>query len=163
MEVLTKKEKQERVRRNEEKWTPTLIEAGWTVIPSVILERQQALGLDALDINIILHLARLWWFSDNPPRPTKAAIAEWIGVDPSTVRRHIAAMEEAGFIKRISRFDPKYGQQANEYRFDGLIKEATPYAEELLKEREQRRNEDATRRKRRRPKLSLVKDPQQKS
>ena len=42
--IVTKKEKQERLRRNEEKWTPALMDAGWTVIPSIILERQQALG-----------------------------------------------------------------------------------------------------------------------
>jgi len=155
--TLAKKEKEKRLRRNEKKWTLTLMNAGWTVIPSVILERQQALGLDALDINIILHLVRHWWYSEKPPYPTKKTIAECIGVDESTVRRRIAAMERDGLIQRKARFDPKYGQRANEYLLDGLIKEATPLAKEIIEEREQRRKEDAKRRTRKRPKLRVVK------
>lgn len=154
--ILTKTEEQERLRRNEEKWTATLMAAGWTVIPTVILERQQALGLDAVDINIILHLARHWWYSDQPPYPTKKTIAECMGIDESTVRRRIAAMEKEGIIRRKPRFDPKYGQRANEYHFDGLIEGAKPFAEEKIRERKQRQKEDAEKRTRKRPKLSLV-------
>ena len=154
--ALAKEEKEKRLRRNEKKWTPALMNAGWTVIPSVILERQQALGLDALDINIILQLVRHWWYSEKPPYPTKKTIAECIGVDESTVRRRIAAMEKVGFIERKPRFDPKYGQRANEYLFDGLIKEATPFAMEKVKEREQRQKEAAERRKRKKPRLRII-------
>ena len=32
----------------EKKWTKPLVDAGWTAIPSVIFERQHALGLDPL-------------------------------------------------------------------------------------------------------------------
>lgn len=156
--VITKAEEQKRLRRNEEKWTPTLMAAGWTVIPSVILERQRALGLDAIDINIILHLVRHWWYSDQPPYPSKKTIAQCMKIDESTVRRRIAAMEKEGIIQRKSRFDPKYGgQKSNEYHFDGLINEAKPYAEEWIEERKKRQQEDANRRTRKRAKLSVVK------
>jgi hypothetical protein len=156
-EILTKSEERERLRRNEKKWTPTLMAAGWTVIPTVILERQQALGLDAVDINIILHLIRHWWVSDRPPYPTKKTIAECMGIDESTVRRRIAAMEKGGIIRRNARFDPKYGgQRANEYHFDGLIEGAKPFAEEKIREQKQRQKDDAEKRTRKRPKLSLI-------
>jgi hypothetical protein len=156
-EILTKSKERERLRRNEQKWTPTLMAAGWTVIPTVILERQQALGLDAVDINIILHLIRHWWVSDRPPYPTKKTIAECMGIDESTVRRRIAAMEKGGIIRRNARFDPKYGgQRANEYHFDGLIEGAKPFAEEKIREQKQRQKEDAEKRTRKRPKLSLI-------
>jgi predicted transcriptional regulator len=142
----------ERLKRNEEKWSAPLMQAGWTVLPSVILERQQALGLDAVDVNILLQLARHWWFSDNPPHPSKATIAECIGVDPSTVRRHIARMEAVGFIKRQARYKPKHqGQDTNVYLFDGLIRQATPYAHEAIAAKEERKEEDALRRKRKKP------------
>ena len=154
--ILSKAEEQERLRRNEEKWTATLMAAGWTVIPTVIIERQQALGLDAVDINIILHLVRHWWYSDQPPYPTKKTIAECMGIDESTVRRRIAAMEKGGLIRRKARYDPKYGQRANEYHFDGLIEGAKPFAEEKIAERKQRQKEDAEKRTRKRPKLSLI-------
>lgn len=155
--IVTKKEKQERLRRNEEKWTPALMDAGWTVIPSIILERQQALGLDPVDVNILLQLARYWWFKENPPHPSKRAIAECIGKSESTVQKRIAAMERDGLLQRVPRFDPKYGQRSNEYHFDGLIKEAKPFAEEAIEERKKRQKENADRRTRKLPKLRVVK------
>src|SRR5260370_9510672 len=152
--LVKKAENAERLRRNEEKWTRTLMDAGWTVLPSIILEKQRALGLDAVDVNIVLQLARHWWYSDNAPHPSKSTIAQCIGVDRSTVRRHIARMEAAGFIKRQPRFDSKYGgQQTNVYHFNGLIKEATPFAQESISTREERRNEDVARPSRKKPKL----------
>ncbi len=120
------------LRRNEQKWTPTLLAAGWTLLPSVILERQGDLGLDAVDVNIILHLARHWWYSENPPRPSKRRIADCMKVDPSTVRRHLARLERRGLISRVPRFDPIRGQQSNTYDMSGLIKAALPFAEEAI-------------------------------
>lgn len=120
------------LRRNEQKWTPTLLAAGWTLLPSVILERQSDLGLDAVDVNIILHLARHWWYSENPPRPSKQRIADCMKVDPSTVRRHLAGLEKRGLITRVPRFDPIRGQQSNTYDLSGLIKAALPFAEQAI-------------------------------
>jgi Winged helix-turn-helix DNA-binding len=155
--AITKTEQTRRLQRNEEKWSGTLMDAGWTVLPSIILEKQHALGLDAIDINILLQLARYWWFSENPPHPSKASIAECIGVDPSTVRRHIARMEADGFIERKARFNSKFGgQETNTYHFDGLIRAAKPFAEELISMREKQRSENAARRSRKKPKPTLV-------
>ena len=153
--AVTKTQQNERLKRNEEKWSRALMEPGWTVLPSIILEKQDALGLDAIDVNILLQLARHWWYSDNPPYPSKAALAKCIGVDPSTIRRHIARMEAIGFIKREERFTKRKfgGQDTNKYHFDGLIKAATPYAEEFVKLREKQRMEDEDRRNRKKPKL----------
>lgn len=153
--LVTKAQQQERLRRNEEKWTSTLMDAGWTVLPSILLERQDALGLDPIDVNILMHLARHWWYSDNPPHPSKAAMAKCMGIDPSTVRRHIARMEAAGFITREKRFTKRKfgGQDTNRYLFNGLIKEATPYAEEFIRQRAKQRSEDEDRRRRKKPRL----------
>jgi DNA-binding MarR family transcriptional regulator len=152
---LIKKDQREGLRRNEEKWTPLLMDAGWTAVPSVILERQQALGLDPLDLNILLQLARHWWFAENPPHPSKKAIAECVGVHVSTVRRRIAKLEAHRLLQRNARFG-KYGrQQTNSFDFRGLIVAATPYAQEALNERSKRKQEDSERRIRRR-KLALV-------
>lgn len=146
--MATARARQKSLQRNEEKWSPLLMEAGWTAIPSIILEKQHALGLDAVDVNILLHLARHWWYREKPPHPSKASIAECLRVDPSTVRRHIAAMEAAGFIRRESRFKPSGGQENNRYHFDGLIQQATPFAEEAIRERKQQQNERVVRRRR---------------
>lgn len=142
------------LRRNEQKWSAPLMDAGWTVLPSIILEKQRALGLDPTDVNILLQLARHWWFNDNLPHPAKTTLAECMGVNPSTVRRHIAQMENDGLIRRVARFDQKHrGQTSNFYDFDGLIKAATPFALEAIKIRNDRRAEDAAMRSRKKPKL----------
>jgi DNA-binding Lrp family transcriptional regulator len=157
--ALTKVEQSKRLKRNEEKWSSVLMEAGWTVLPSIILEKQHALGLDPIDVNILLQLARHWWYSDNPPHPSKATIARCLGIDPSTVRRHVARMEADGFIRREARYSPKFGgQETNIYHFDGLIKAATPHAREFIVVRDQRRREDAVRRTRKKPRLMVVSD-----
>lgn len=150
----------EHLRANEKKWSKPLLQAGWTLIPSVILERQRALGLDAVDLNILLQLARYWWYSDNPPHPSKKAIAECLNVSGSTVQRRLARLEAVGFIRRVPRFGaPGGGQQTNEYHFDGLIKVSLPFAEEAIAERKARQKEHAERRTRKRPKLALVPPP----
>ena len=70
---------------NIEKYGQTLMDAGWTAVPSIIIERQKKLGLDATDLNIVLHLMNHWWQADNRPHPSKGRIADALGVDPRTV------------------------------------------------------------------------------
>lgn len=136
--------------RTEKKWTPALMAAGWTTFPSVILDRQQALGLDAIDINILLHLAKHWWEADNPPYPSKRTIADCMGIDRRTVQRRIAAMEASGFIERRARKGRDGGTGTNAYVFTGLIEKATPFAKEAVEERRERvRRKEATRRRKR--------------
>ena len=154
--TVTRKDKRNSFKKNQEKWTVLLMRPGWTVIPNVILERQQALGLDAVDINIILHLARHWWYKDAPPYPSKRTMAECMKVDVSTIRRHIARMEKDGLIKRIYRKDPEKGQKPNEYLFDGLIGEATPYALEAIERKKKREKENVDTRRRKKP-LAVLK------
>lgn len=79
MKTQAARQQQEGVRHNEQKWSKQLLAAGWSLIPNVLLERQQALGLDAVDINIILHLVRHWWYSEKLPHPSKRTIAECMG------------------------------------------------------------------------------------
>lgn len=149
---------QEALRENEKKWSKPLMQAGWTALPSVLLERQQALGLDAVDICILMHLAKHWWYADQLPFPGKRSIATCMGIDPRTVQRRIAAMEHDGLIKRIPRTHAKYGQRTNEYDFKGLIKEATPFALEAIEEKAKRQEEHRAKLKRKRPLLRLVED-----
>ena len=144
---------QKELKENEKKWTPELLEAGWVMIPNVLLERQQALGLSALDVNILLQILRHWWKKDELPFPSKKTIAECIGIKENTVQKRIREMERDGLIKRVPRRDSKHnGQTSNAYVFDGLIEAATPFAKEILEERKARSKEVAARRTRKRPK-----------
>jgi DNA-binding transcriptional regulator YhcF (GntR family) len=149
------------VGRNEKKWGKPLMAAGWTAIPSVILDRQQALGLDALDVNILLQLAKHWWESDNPPFPSKKALSDCIGVDPRTIQRRIQQLEKDGLIKRKARKNAVGGCGSNAYLFDGLVKAATPFAHEALQKRAEREKAKEETRKRRRPQLKAVPAPEE--
>lgn len=139
------------------KWSKPLTDAGWTALPTVIFQRQKALGLDSMDINIILHLASYWWKAENEPYPAKATIAAAMGVHPRTVQKHIARLQGAGFVKRTTRFSASNGQLTNEYSFAGLIKAATPFALERIEEKKKRMGEATARAKRKKPVLTVVK------
>lgn len=146
-----KKEALNTIKTNEKKWGKTLMNAGWTAFPSIILEKQHALGLDALDVNIILYLSTYWWESENLPHPSKKTIAEAIGVDPRTVQRRIAGLEKGGFLRREYRSDKEKGNKSNKYDFEGLIKESEPFAQEKINAVQERQRSEAARKKRIRP------------
>lgn len=146
----------EQIKRNEAKWTKPLMEAGFTVLPTVLIQRQKALHLEPLDINIVLHLASYWWDADRPPYPAKKTIADAVGVTPRSVQRRIANLEKMGLIKRVARSSLEAGQQSNLYTFDGLIEMAKPYAEEEIARRKKAKDEAEKARKRRLP-VRLVK------
>ena len=154
---LKDKEAIKELKVNEKKWSKPLMDAGWTVIPTVIIERQQVLGLDPIDVNILMHLASYWWTHDNKPHPSKKTIAAAIGVHPRTVQKRIANMEKDGLIRREERRTLGQGSKTNLYHFDGLIKEATPFAKEKIEEKARRAAEDKSRVKRKkRPSLTVV-------
>jgi DNA-binding Lrp family transcriptional regulator len=147
----------EALRENQKKWGEPLMKAGWTLLPNTIFMRQRALGLDSVDVNILMVIISHWWRADNLPFPSKKKIADTIGIDPSTVRRRIQKLEAAGFIMRIQRRVEHDRNKPNQYDFSGLVACATPYAQEELQAREAEREERAKRAKRKgRPVLKVV-------
>lgn len=135
-----------KLRANERKWGLPLVKAGWTMVPSTILERQAALGLDPVDMNIILQLASYWWVAENPPFPAISTIAKRIGKSVSTVQRRISLLKEAGLIEIEHRFvDDHGGQTTSFYRFAGLINASTEFAKEALDEREMQKRQKSQR------------------
>ena len=145
------------LRTNEKKWSKLLMDAGWTALPSVIIENQRQLGLTPLDLNIVLYLASKWWTAEGKPYPSKSTMARAMDVHPRTIQKHVAALEAAGYIRREER-RTDVGSKTNIYHLDGLIKAAKPFAEEKLAEMKDKA-ELAKRRQNRRgaPKLRLVK------
>lgn len=146
----------EQLKENEKKWSKELMDAGWTALPSIIFEKQHALGLDSLDLNILGYLSTHWWIAENKPFPTKKTIAQAIGVHPRTVQKKIAAMEGAGFIKREYRKGKDKGSKSNIYHFDGLIEAAKPYAQEKLNNKELRNQKETKRRLSMRANLTAI-------
>lgn len=147
----------ETLKRNEQKWSKILMQAGWNALPSIIIEKQEALGLDAIDMNIIVHLSNYWWNAERLPQPSVATIAKAIGVTERTVQKRITALVGLGLMSRQERRKTRFGSATNLYGFEGLIEAAKPYAVEKIAQREQRQQEERERLSRKKPKLAVVK------
>jgi hypothetical protein len=130
--------------------------AGWLAVPSVLLQRQSAFGLDPLDLNILLQIADHWWEPDNHPYPSKKTIAVRIGVDPRTVQRRIGRLVKDRLLDRVQRRDSGGGNKTNMYRLTPLATKAKPFALELLEERQARKLHKAERQRRKRPVLQVL-------
>lgn len=88
-----------------------------------------ALGLTPQELNVLLVLLKHWWTADNLPYPSRARIAEHIGVAPRTIQRSITRLRELGLVETRKRPGPA---GTNEYSFQGLIRELSPHARDAL-------------------------------
>ena len=145
-------QQEKKLRANERKWTPELMAPGWTMVPSVLMEHQRELGLNAVQFNILMQLAKHWW-KDTPPFVSKRTIAHAMHLSMRTVQRHLTALEQQGLIRREKRHRQDGGRTSNSYVFVGLIEKARPYAAQMLESRKNRLAERAALKK---PKLKLV-------
>lgn len=125
------------------RWGASVINEGWTAIPNILIERQQALQLKPTEMNIILVLLKYWWEKGKSPYPSKKTIGDLINRDTSTVRRSLKRLEELGLVKRESRYYEKGGQTSNEYDLSGLVDRLKKEAKEQVKLKEKRKSEDA--------------------
>lgn len=128
-------EEKKAVAENTRKWGREIVDAGWIYLPSTLVLKRTELGMDAVDLNIVLVLLQHWWRKHELPFPTKAKIGGLVGIDPSNVRKRLARLEADGLITRQVR--PKGGARndSNIYSFEGLITKAKPMALEVIAER----------------------------
>ncbi|MGI2050016.1 helix-turn-helix domain-containing protein [Shewanella oncorhynchi] len=127
----------------EAKWGKSVLSRGWTGVPNTLIERQQALGLSPIEVNILLILMKFWWEAGSHPYPSKRSIGEMVGRDESTIRKSMSKLEKLGLLKRNSQFLSLGGQTSNRYDLSGLIERLHQEAEDLNKLAENRRDEDA--------------------
>jgi len=108
-------------RESEKKWGRAVMDLGYSMIPSLIFRAQARLGLNPVQLALLLHLADYWWHRAQMPYPSKAALAERMSLSPRQIQRHLAELEAGGFIERVERFAGHKGQQSNEYNLTGLV------------------------------------------
>ena len=75
--------------------------AGFQVVPNVLFRAQQHLGIDCVDVVILLNLSLHWWGSENLPFPTPALMAQRMGISKRTIERRIQNLQKRGFINRL--------------------------------------------------------------
>lgn len=143
-------------RTVEARWGKVNTAAGWTAVPSVLFQRQQALQLNPLDLNIIMYLAGAWWESDRHPYMSVATMAAAIGVTERTIQRRIKELELWGYVKRVKRSSKAGRNLTNAYDLSGLAKACEPLSREHLTDVEQRQREAVARSTRKKPKSLTV-------
>jgi DNA-binding transcriptional regulator YhcF (GntR family) len=137
--TATKAESAKKMTESIRKWGKPVIDAGFSIIPSVLFKYQEELELNAVDMNILLQLLDHWWKKSKLPMPSKKRLAKRLGVDVSTIRRHVAKLEGRNLIQRKKRFDDARGQRSNHYDLQGLVDALHPFAVRANKESKAKR------------------------
>ena len=75
-------------------------DAGFQMVPDVLLKSQSGLGLTATELVVLLNLTMHWWYPEQKPFPRVTTIAERMGIDMRTVQRAMARLRELGLIRR---------------------------------------------------------------
>jgi predicted transcriptional regulator len=74
--------------------------AGYQLVPNVLFRAQKHLGIDCIDVVILLNLSLHWWGPFNLPYPSSQLLAQRTNLSKRTVERHLHNLEKKGFIKR---------------------------------------------------------------
>jgi hypothetical protein len=101
------------------KWGESL-DAGFQIIPDVLFRCQKILGLEAIDVVILLNITTHWWEYDDLPHPRPSIIAKRMNVSTRTVERRIAALQKAGILPRLPP-QHKKGKTVRPYDLHGLV------------------------------------------
>jgi predicted transcriptional regulator len=156
MATNTVQDSKKTLKESEKKWGKPAIAAGFTLFPSVLLHKQHALGLDCIDVVIILQILKHWWRAESAPYPSQVQLAKTMNVDLSTIKRHLVRLREAGLVGWTSRTSNHGGQASNAYDLSGLIRYVNDFAVEELAARQKEVEERKARGHRKRPVLRAV-------
>jgi len=101
------------------KWG-TAARGGFQPVPHVLLMKQQELGLDPLDVDVLLNITSFWWFRDQPPFLGTNIIAARAGVNVSNGSE--SGQEAAGTgLYPPRQMGRREWTDASGHFFDGLI------------------------------------------
>lgn len=75
-------------------------DAGFQMVPDVLLKCQAVLGLSATELVVLLNLMMHWWYPEQKPFPRSNTIAERMNIKVRSVQRAMARLRELGLIKR---------------------------------------------------------------
>lgn len=82
------------------KWGDEVMSRGFTLIPNLLLTHQSALGLSSVHCMLLIQLITYWWESGKNPFPSKATLAQRMGVSERQIQRYLSDLTQAGFIRR---------------------------------------------------------------
>jgi len=138
-----KKARSDSRKASERKFGKPVMDLGFCISPSLLMQAQRRLGLNPVQFNIVMHLVDIWWDADRLPFPTKKLIAERMGMSERQVQRQIVELEQAELVVRRARTRPGGGTTSNEYDLSGLVerlRELEPEFREVREENRKRRS-----------------------
>ena len=124
-------------KASEKKFGKPVMDVGYCITPSLLMKAQARIGLNPVQFNIVMHLLDQWWSVERRPWPSKATLAERMGMSDRQVQRQIAEMEGVGLIRRIGRTSPGKGKTSNEYDLTGLVSKMKELEPEFTKAKEE--------------------------
>lgn len=75
---------------------------GFQAVPDILLKKQDALGLSATELVVLLNILMHWWYPAQKPFPRSSTIAQRMGISPRTVQRAIQRIEDdLGLLSKI--------------------------------------------------------------
>jgi DNA-binding MarR family transcriptional regulator len=101
------------------KWEYSL-DAGFQIIPNVLFRCQKVLGLEPVDVVILMNITTHWWGKDDLPYPRPSVIANRMNVSTRTVERRLKVLEKTGFLRRLES-SKKQGRAVRRIDLSGLV------------------------------------------
>src|SRR3990167_9457469 len=109
-------------KQSEKKWGVAVMKLGYCILPSVLLQAQARLLINAQQMIVLLQLVEHWWTADGKVYPSKDTLADRIGLTPKQIQRHIKVLEQKVLVQRIPRVLKGRCKTSNEYDLSGLVK-----------------------------------------
>jgi DNA-binding HxlR family transcriptional regulator len=78
-------------------------EPGFGTFPVILMVSQARLGIDAYELNVLMHLIAHWHTAERAPFPHSRTIAKRMNVGIRTVQRCLKSLQEKGFIVRVEK------------------------------------------------------------
>jgi predicted transcriptional regulator len=105
----------------QEKWGAAL-DSGFQVVPNILIRAQNQLGLDPVDVVVLLNLMAHWWEKEDVPFIAPSRIAKRMNVTTRTVERHLKGLEKKGYLGRCKPQRSENGLYTRGYDLQPLVK-----------------------------------------
>jgi DNA-binding FadR family transcriptional regulator len=112
---------------------------GYAGIASILIQLQRRIGLNPVQMNIIIQLLDYWFEPTRKPFPSKRDLANRIGVTEKTIQNNTRALEKAGLLVREKRRTAAGDWNSNIYHLDGLVAKVQGLEPEFAAEEKKRR------------------------
>lgn len=95
-----------------------ILEPGFTAVPNLLLDCLALLGIDPLELVLLLHIWRSWWSGER--FPSQSVLARRIGKSIRWVRELLRKLRERGLLARVGQEDRSWAEMVDQYVQDDV-------------------------------------------